>query len=275
MSKHNSLFFNGAAGSKRILMMDPACEVDYPEGSVLHAANGTFVSMKLPWVERLPQEKLDTLLSLVCKWGEMVGHILRGGNKASICGKFYAGGLKGDTDSGLAMFHTPVPNVNYATHYHNQNEIRGMLRREVFPRVEKYLFSLIDLPKDELRSRGLSDTFLSYFPSMSCGWLFWNELHQDTDVWISILIVLGECKLGGGFAHPTVGWVHKLCAGDILIINPAFLHSTAEVGDALADRRIIAMYMSANNFRACATSHSVMQQHGMRGGRPNPRKRGN
>ena len=58
----------------------------------------------------------------------MVGHILRGGRKASICCKFYAGGLKGDTDSGLAMYHTPLPHVNFATHYHNQNEIRGMLR---------------------------------------------------------------------------------------------------------------------------------------------------
>ena len=273
MSKHNCLLFNGGGGSKHILMMDPACEVDLPEGCVLNAADGTFVSLKLPWVERLPLEKLNTLSSLVSTWGEMVGHILRGGRKASICCKFYAGGLKGDTDSGLAMYHTPLPHVNFATHYHNQNEIRGMLRREILPRVEKYLFSLIDLPKDELRSRGLGSTFVSYFPSMSCGWLFWNELHEDNDVWITILLVLGECKLGGGFAHPTVGWVHKLCAGDILIINPAFLHSTAEVGDALADRRIIVMYMSANNFRACATSQSVMQQHGLCGGRPNPRKR--
>lgn len=273
MSKNNALYFNGGPGPRHILMMDPACEVDYPEGSMLHAADGTFVSMKLPWVERLHQRVQATLFSLASRWGEMVGHIPRGGRKASASCKFFGGGLKGDTDSGLAMFHAPLDGVSHDKHYHNQNEVRGLLKREVLPRVEKYLYTLLDLPRDALRSMGLSSCFLSYFPSIACGWLFWNELHEDTDVWITILVVLGDCQLGGGFAHPTVGWVHKLCAGDILVINPAVLHSTAEVGDALSDRKIIAIYLSANTFRACATSQSVMREHGLCGGRPNPRKR--
>ena len=102
--------------------------INYPEGSVLHAADSIFVSMKLPWVERLHQRVQDTLFSLVGRWGEMVGHILRGGRKASVSCKFFAGGLKGDTDTGLAMFHAPLDGVSLATHYHNQNEIRGLLR---------------------------------------------------------------------------------------------------------------------------------------------------
>lgn len=254
-------------------MIDPACVIDHPEGCILQGADGTFVSMKLPWRERLEKRVHDTLFSLALAWGEMVGHIPRGGRKASASCKFYAGGLKGDTDTGLAMFHSPLDQALHNAYYQNQSEVRSLLRREVLPRVERYLYSLLDLPKDALRSMGLANTFLSYFPSIACGWLFWNELHEDTDVWITILVVLGDCQLGGGFAHPTVGWVHKLCAGDILIINPAVLHSTAEVGDALSNRKIIAIFLSANNFRACATSESVMQEHGLAGGRPNPRRR--
>ena len=103
MTKNNSLRFSGGHGPRHILMMDPACEVDLPEGCVMQDADGVFVSMKLPWVDRLPKATHDVLLKLAIEWGEMVAHIPRGGRKASVSNKFYCGGLKGDTDSGLEL----------------------------------------------------------------------------------------------------------------------------------------------------------------------------
>ena len=157
-------------------MVDPSCEVDYQEGCVLQDADGIFVSMKLPWVDRLPKATHDVLLKLALKWGEMVAHVPRGGRKASVSRKFYCGGLKGDTDSGLAMFQTPLNGVGFDSFFNNQSAIRNVLRREIMPRVEKYLYTAVDMPRDALRGRACaaasSLTFLPllvviYF-GMSC-----------------------------------------------------------------------------------------------------------
>lgn len=269
VSQKNKLYFNGMKeGVKYITHGSASCLLDAPEGSVLEDAAGVFVSMKLPHSDRLPQHVYDNLFSTVLQWEEAAAHNLRGGRKASISKKFFCGGLKGDTDSGLAMHHSPQNECTHEKYLSIQNHLRSVLRAEVLSRVQKYAYSLIDLPHDELKAMGLARSFISYLASISCGHLFWNQHHEDDDLWITILVVLGTCTHGGEFAHMGVGWAHVLHPGDILIINPAVAHSTAEVGDPDSNRRIVALFVSVNTIRACATSVSVQREHGLSGGRP-------
>jgi hypothetical protein len=67
--------------------------------------------------------------------------------------------------------------------------------------------------------------------------------------------------------------VHAVHAGDILVVNPAHGHCTSEFGDALATRKMIAIFVSDNAFRACMTSHEVAQAHGLAEWHPHGKKR--
>ena len=234
-------------------------------------SDGIFVGLKLPWCERLPLGVQARLATLAKEWEGLVDHIPRGGRKSSVSVKFFGGGLKHDTDSGVAMHHTPR-HFNYEKYLLNQGTIRNLLRSHVLSRVERYLYSLIDWPRDHLIGLGLGSSFISYFASISCGHLFFNEQHVDNDLYITILVALGECSLGGGFAYMGVGWVQELSAGDIAVVNPLKQHSTAEFGDPLCQRRMIAMFVGKNALIACATSAAVMRDKGLDGGRP-PRRR--
>ena len=53
--------------------------------------------------------------------------------------------------------------------------------------------------------------------------------------------------------------IHDVSAGDILVVNPAEPHFTAEFADAHATRRMLALFVSENALRACATSHAVAE----------------
>ena len=66
-----------------------------------------------------------------------------------------------------------------------------------------------------------------------------------------------------GVAHPACGVVHAVHAGDILVVNPAQGHCTTEFGDALATRKMIAIFLSRNALRACVTSHEVAVANGL------------
>lgn len=164
--------------------------------------------------------------------------------------KFWAAGLKGDQDGRIAINHS-----NTSLSY--QAELRGFLKHFVMPRVEKYLFALLDTPRDRYASLDVSCPFLRGYTSATCGHLFFNRMHTDEDVWVTVLVALGDCARGGGFAHATAGVVHQVSAGDILVVNPAQPHCTAEFGDVTATRRMLAVFVSLNAFRASLASVQV------------------
>ena len=35
-------------------------------------------------------------------------------------------------------------------------------------------------------------------------------MHTDADVWVTVLVAVGECTHSGGFAHATTGAVHAM-----------------------------------------------------------------
>ena len=144
-------------------------------------------------------------------------------------------------------------------------ELRALLLKSVIKRVRTYFADVLDAPRETLRAFGVGRAFVDYFTSMTCGHLFFNRAHADEDLWITILIALGDCARGGGFAHPGCGVVQEVRAGDVLLVNPAVQHCTTEFGDEHATRRMIAVFVSENAFRACATSVAVQREHGLGG----------
>ena len=141
-----------------------------------------------------------------------------------------------------------------------QKELRSFLVKVVLPKVAKYFFGLLDLPREALHERDVSRTFAWGFTSTTCGHAFWNRCHVDDDAWVTILVATGACRHGGGFVHPTCGVVQAVRAGDMFIVNPCIPHSTCEFGDVENTRRMIALFVSSNALRACMTSAVVQSR---------------
>jgi len=100
------------------------------------------------------------------------------------------------------------------------NRIRAFFLKHILPEVHKYFFDALDCIRDDLYSMGLLYTFVDLFTSTSMGDLFVPRNHDDDDTWLSVLVAVGECSLGGGFAHPAQGVVHAVNPGDIFVVNP-------------------------------------------------------
>ena len=125
----------------------------------------------------------------------------------------------------------------------------------------------MDLPLDVLGEIGMREgPFMEHFLGLACGQLFWSRMHSDDDVWLSILVALGDCAAGGGWANPTCGVIHEVHAGDILVVNPRVAHGTCEFGDVHATREMIAIYMSTGCFRGSLTSTCTAERLGLDAG---------
>ena len=245
--------------------MAPQAEVDHYKGQVVETNDGFFVSARLPDVEMLRKDLLDELMGLIKGWDRRSDHLPRGDVHAAATPKFFGGGLKGDQDARIAMPHSLVlesHGVQLAA-LETQKQLRQFLKKHVISAVEKYFFSLVDYPKDLFASFSTANSFIDYFTSITCGRLFFNRTHTDDDLWMTVLVAVGDCARGGGFAHPTCGVVHAIRAGHILVVNPAMPHCTSEFGDAHATRHMIAIFVSVNAWRACATSAVVAKAHGL------------
>lgn len=236
---------------------------------------GVFAGARLPDCERLDGMTLQRAEAMARRWQREARVLPRGHSHAAICASFFAGGLKGDQDSRLAMPHSSVGGAAHESlsGAEAQKELQSFLRGVVLSRVEKYFAGLIDAPRDLLYSHGLRWAFVDYFTSATCGHLFWNRAHTDDDAWITILVALGESAEGGGFAHPSCGVVQEVRAGDIFVVNPAVSHCTTKFGDALANRRMIALFVSDNVLRACGTSAAVAKEEGLEVWRPRHKRK--
>mmetsp|Transcript_32381 Transcript_32381/g.96451 ORF Transcript_32381/g.96451 Transcript_32381/m.96451 type:complete len:157 (-) Transcript_32381:363-833(-) len=153
------------------------------------------------------------------------------------------------------------------------NRIRAFFLKHILPEVHKYFFDALDCIRDDLYSMGLLYTFVDLFTSTSMGDLFVPRNHDDDDTWLSVLVAVGECSLGGGFAHPAQGVVHAVNPGDIFVVNPTQGHCTSIFGDPLATRKMIAVYLSDNALKASAVSVEVAKREGLTQWVPQLRKR--
>jgi hypothetical protein len=275
MTQARELYVTGSDRTKHLMHLDASCVVDNEEGQTVVDAHGHFVSARLPVAERLTADELAALGELCVAWAKRGRFTFRGEAHAAVCANFVMGGLKGDQDTCLAMPSSRVAESDkeQLAYLNIMNRLRSALRTSVLSRVEKYFYSLIDCVRDDMHARGLRYTYLDYFTSISLGDLFMPRTHVDDDAWITFIVALGDCELGGGFAHPACGVVHAVHAGDILVVNPAHGHCTSEFGDALATRKMIAIFVSDNAFRACMTSHEVAQAHGLAEWHPHGKKR--
>ena len=275
MTEHRALYATGNDRTKYMTHMDASCVVDHTEGQMVVNADGVFVSARLPVAERLTASELHTLDELCVAWARRGRFTRRGEAHAAFCANFIMGGLKGDQDTCLAMPSSRVAESekDQLAYLNVMNRLRTALRASVLLRVEKYFYSLIDCVRDDMHELGLRYTYLDYFTSISLGDLFMSRAHTDDDAWITLVVAMGDCTLGGGWAHPACGVVHAVHAGDILVVNPAHGHCTSEFGDALATRKMIAIFVSDNAFRACITSHEVAMANGLTLWHPPGKKR--
>lgn len=264
MTQARELRMCGSSRAKYITNMSEQCVVDHEDGQIVYDSDGVFVSARLPASERLQKTELENLDALLVGWARRGRYTRRGESHASICADFIMGGYKGDQDTCMAMFASHVtdsPKVQLA-YINLMNRLRTALK-PVVQKAEKYFFSMIDSVRDDLSQAGVRYTFLDYFSSTSMGDLFMPRNHTDDDAWVTIMVALGKCSHGGGVAHPACGVVHAVHAGDILVVNPAQGHCTTEFGDALATRKMIAIFLSRNALRACVTSHEVAVANGL------------
>jgi hypothetical protein len=174
------------------------------------------------------------------------------------------GGLKADQDSSMAMPPSLVLQTEeeQRAYLNIMNRIRPILKG-IIAKVEHYFFSTMDCVRDDLHELGLRYTYVDYFSSISCGDLFVPRCHTDTDATLCIVVAVGSCEDGGQWAHPACGWAHAVHAGDIMLINPAHGHCTAVIRDACASRKMIALFLSDNVFKACHVSAAVAEREGL------------
>ena len=79
-----------------------------------------------------------------------------------------------------------------------------------------------------------------------------NRQHTDDDLGITMLVAHGEPAGGGEFCHSAHGRAHHVRRGDILIVNPAETHGTAEfrLTQGKAIRRMVAFFIKTSIVRA-------------------------
>ena len=265
MTQARILYGMGSSRTKYVTHMDAACVHDNAEGQVVVNADGDFVSARLPAEERLPKQELDRITALCAAWAKRGRFTRRGEARAAFCADYIMGGHKGDQDTGLAMPSSRVAHSDkeQLAYLNIMNRLRAALRASVLSRVEKYFYSLVDCVRDDMHARGLRYTFMDYYPGIALGDLFLSVAHADDDAWVTLLVAMGDCTLGGGWAHPACGVIHAVHAGDIFVVNPAHGHCTSEFGDALATRKMVAIFVSDNALKACITSHEVAEMHGL------------
>ena len=99
----SSLHYSARSSKRRMLVsMSPRAIEDDPRGQLFEAADGTFVSLRLPDQLRLPRAVHDELEARACEWEAASAHILRGDSHAAMSIKFVGDGQKADQDSQLA-----------------------------------------------------------------------------------------------------------------------------------------------------------------------------
>ena len=143
------------------------------------------------------------------------------------------------------------------------NRLRTFICKHVIPAVEAFFFSAIDCVRDDLYEMGLRFSFADYFSTISLGDLFASRNHTDDDAWLTIIVAVGDCELGGGWAHPAQGVIDVVKAGDIFLVNPLQGHCTSCFGDALASRKMIAIFLSDSAFKASCISIEVANREGL------------
>ena len=264
MTTVHKLYVCGGSSTKYIRSVDKGMLVDEPEGSIAVDGDGVFGTARLPACVRLAAHELAMLRAPLRAWQTHAPYLPRGDERGAVCVGYVGGWCKGDGDTGQAMPHSHVDATEHVqlAYLDAQIALGRLLTRLVLPRVKAYLGDLLDIPLDVLREIGLYERgpFMGYYVSCACGTLFWPRVHVDDDVWLTILVALGDCAAGGGWANPTCGVIHEVHAGDILVVNPRVAHGTCEFGDVNADREMIAVYMSTGCFRGALTSMCVAMQ---------------
>jgi hypothetical protein len=287
MSAAHQLHVCGGTSRKEILSVTRAMVVDYDEGCIAVDANGVFGTARLPTVERLTFEELLPINAVVRAWSKRAKFLPRGDERAAICVGYVGGWQKNDGDSGQAMPHSLVDSsVSDQLAYADAQIALGTLFSDrVLPRVRKYIACLLDVPEHAMREVGLGKgPFMSCWFSIACGDRFWSRMHVDDDVWVTLLLAMGGCEDGGGWANPSCGVIQKVHAGDIYVVNPQVVHGTCEFGDVNADRCMLAVYVSRGCMRGALTSAVVAEREGLdvgarvgkvrkRGKRPGEKKR--
>ena len=141
--------------------------------------------------------------------------------------------------------------------------MRNWLRGNVINRVNEYFFGLLDAPVDFLRRGGIDHLYLGYFGTATSGYSYWNGVHVDDDVWITIMVSFGNCEAGGDLIHPPLGRGHRLMEGDILIVNPAMPHATTEflyAEGTCIDRFVLALFVKKDCVSGAVTASAVAER---------------
>lgn len=265
LSSSHQLKFCGSAKLKHITCLGTHTVIDHACGQVVYDEHGHFVSARLPASERLTEKQLKNFDDLLTAWARRGRYTRRGDAHAAVCENFVMGGLKGDQDTCMAMPSSLVAEDEHAqkAYLNVMSRLREFLKEHVLPRIERYLFTLIDCMRDPMHAAGLRHAFVDYFTSISMGERFVPRNHVDEDLWVTAVIAAGSCAHGAEWAHPEQGVAHAVHAGDILVVNPAYSHCTATMQDPEATRRMLALFVSDNALKASLTSLEVARAEGL------------
>jgi len=126
---------------------------------------------------------------------------------------------------------------------------------KVYPKILKYFAVELDATEQFFYEHDIV-TFAPAANGATIGELLWNRQHGDDDLGITCLVAHGEPAGGGEFCHSAHGRAHRVRSGDILVVNPAETHGTAEfeLTQGREIRRMVAFFIKTAIVRAAGAA---------------------
>ena len=250
-----------------VSQMDKSFVVRHVVGTALFCFSGVLAAMRLPCT-------LCDKAKLSFREGAAIlrqhrDPCLRGDGTMNVSKGFHATGFKNGLCEQIAMPHTGYATTEGALQsMHAFMKIKATYEEFVHPQVLRYASSQFCGVLHWLSEHDVL-LYVKQVTSCTIGELFWPVSHVDKDLWYTVLVALDRgagVVAGGDFAFPTLGWVLKLCDGDILIYNPTIHHGTTEfhVDSTSNSRLMLAFYFSKNAFRGACNVKAIYDRVGLR-----------
>lgn len=150
------------------------------------------------------------------------------------------------------------------------------LGQKVYKKAMKYIYSEFAVLSEVLHANGVHLALSGHgsITSGTGGQNFWNVVHTDSDLGLTILVAFGAVSGGGEFVHPQVGVAHDVRPGCIMVVNPKHAHATAEFQLAAGEhRRMVAFFTKEAVVCGAGTAMAAAHRRGLEVWVPGKRSR--
>jgi len=278
-SPHTRLFWHSRQ-QRVVTALDGRSIVHNEHGTRVMSADGEFISLMLPVAEWLQGAELLNHEKDVTEWllDDVSDNLPRGEAHTACYTKFGGGLLKMDTyGATTAMPHSRISQSKFNQERFNRasDRIRA-LGQKVYKKAMKYIYSEFAVLSEVLHANGVHLALSGHgsITSGTGGQNFWNVVHTDSDLGLTILVAFGAVSGGGEFVHPQVGVAHDVRPGCIMVVNPKHAHATAEFQLAAGEhRRMVAFFTKEAVVCGAGTAMAAAHRRGLEVWVPGKRSR--